>query len=918
MYKAVGKEGSIYLIRNADGVVDKVSENELLFCLKALSLEIDGVSFNGSELVLNLPEPEPQSSDLSNISLLELQEYINSIRGTEEFDKFKSLVESGSITFNNISDVSVLLDKDDFDEDEEDEYDLEFDDIEDLDGFEFEEEEDEVEDEEEEEVEEEPEEEFDFEEEEEVEDDVEDSEVDDSEEDFDDEGFILDDEEDLDVDNTDSKLINELRGILSTCTNQEFADKLNSVLNDCNGVLPVQDIYRILYSSEFSNIDESEKFLVESFLKDNKLDPSITSLLYTVLSAEQVSLIKRYYLWYSQSVFKDGQKDPLLRLKPNNRKAKEAKFKELNRDKGLWHYAGFIDNGYKGADHCTLGHPLRYTHLAWNVDESPIEEAFFGEGYNKDIYQAINSGNCIKFGIQCIGDFFSVDEECVRALQRAQRESLKDMEILYYFYKDGIENEVLAKFAPLASFYKKLKETVAFSALTGTKSVVDKSSLVFFDQFMSLNLVPPKSLVQSIRDGLVGWESHKFLVSKSGGMFRGSVSSDVIRNLSANTGIAEVKFLKTYEGADLLTKTFVHYLELFLKYEICAEYKYDAEVYKDEGGASRQAKYKLHQEYRTVTYSFFKDYQFTLEYLREAGKLVNRMNEYYRRGRYQDGIRDMLAIPTMKFSDSTGLWEVDNNSLSFLDCVELYSESVPEFTEAWGYLSKFSRYYDSSRLDTLEIEKENFDKYDAVIKANIDGYKALALKVLNDDMQERNNKIQENLRREEERKKHANEVLAKEKEAKKEEEAKEEAEKAKANMIISNGTSKCVSNDKELLDFITSVDFSKYTISKSNQWVVDNIVVTVRDAYKKDSNYRPSSKQLYSLTKLYNSMTGFVYNAIPDDVKDALIYADKNNLFPDSKSKGISETVLRDMVASDSQMYALKGVLEAVKKHRGF
>ena len=111
---------------------------------------------------------------------------------------------------------------------------------------------------------------------------------------------------------------------------------------------------------------------------------------------------------------------------------------------GDWRYAGWLDTGGTQYGYtCTLGHPLRYLHLAWDITIGDIEECFFGEEYNVDYEKIIQSNHCIVFGSKCIGDFFEVDKECVAALRRTQTDSLKDMALLYDIYSsEDVESEV--------------------------------------------------------------------------------------------------------------------------------------------------------------------------------------------------------------------------------------------------------------------------------------------------------------------------------------------------------------------------------------------------------------------------------------------------------------------------------------------
>ena len=98
-------------------------------------------------------------------------------------------------------------------------------------------------------------------------------------------------------------------------------------------------------------------------------EESTVNKLYSHLNEEQIKLLKRYYLWYSQRIFDEGRKNArTLKINSSPRALqKQQNLNVLRNQGGMWAYAGFIDMGYKGADYCTLGHPLRYVHLAWDI-----------------------------------------------------------------------------------------------------------------------------------------------------------------------------------------------------------------------------------------------------------------------------------------------------------------------------------------------------------------------------------------------------------------------------------------------------------------------------------------------------------------------------------------------------------------------
>lgn len=339
-------------------------------------------------------------------------------------------------------------------------------------------------------------------------------------------------------------------------------------------------------------------------------EESTVSKLYGYLTDEQVTVLKRYYLWYSQRLFTEAQKDPSLGMKSLSRlKSKKQALSNLRNTGGLWHYAGFVDMGYRGGGHCTLGHPLRFMHLAWDVTVSDIETAFFGEDYSQSFEDAINSNNCIVFGIKCIADFFEVNSECVSALQKAQRESLKDMGMMCQYYEAGKQDEVAGSFGFMDALVGKIKGLDARKMLLNrdAETILPASLTSFYLQFRGAGMIPPKSLVQEIRDKLVGWSSHKFsghIGEPDWDVFIPKVQAIFGRRMEALWGFVQKsgRIMKNtlwqpqYNLAAMVCK----YLALAFMYKSCGWYEYNADTNKDEGGASKVARGKLYSCYTDV------------------------------------------------------------------------------------------------------------------------------------------------------------------------------------------------------------------------------------------------------------------------------------------------------------------------------
>lgn len=108
------------------------------------------------------------------------------------------------------------------------------------------------------------------------------------------------------------------------------------------------------------------------------------------LSDEQVKFYQQYSLERSRRAYEIVA-------------AEELGSDELIED---WQYNGYYDAGYRGAEYCTAGHPLRYVHLAQN---------------KKD-------GRIIKFGIKCVTDFFKLTPLQIKFIKNGFNEANREIQ----------------------------------------------------------------------------------------------------------------------------------------------------------------------------------------------------------------------------------------------------------------------------------------------------------------------------------------------------------------------------------------------------------------------------------------------------------------------------------------------------------
>lgn len=629
-----------------------------------------------------------------------------------------------------------------------------------------------------------------------------------------------------------------------------------------------EDTYDV-YEDDFDDYDEYE----------TEEETAVTKL-YALLNEEQIKVLKQYYLWYSQRVFENKTFDPTLGIK--NQARLQKKLNDLNiirNTGGLWHYAGFIDVGRKGADYCTLGHPLRYVHLAWDVTASSIETAFFGDDYNKDIEDALNSNNCVKFGVKCISDFFEADQDCMHALLAAQRQTLQDMQILYDYYKDGIHKPGVLDTTEFDEIEKLVnavlvKEMKLAMVYAGKKAEYDKLTVIpaalctSLQKFKKVGLIPPKSMVQLIRDYIMGWSTHKFITTTTGSLSPYPFDMTKIwRSTKALFGEDITSYLQTIPDPNRIEYSYISYkankfangvsawLRTYLCYEICGLYKFTAnQGAKDEGGASKRAKELLKTLYSRVKYCGF-----------------HRDLDLYK---YENikGVLLLLAESMKLFKDNKlSEFEIcdvnpDKNELGY------YHQLVTEFV----YYDKRHNGINSAESAISRQDKLNFDDYDRFcrykwakeptldamktqfeyLKEKAISYKKAielaSLNLANDKLAKLNKQIdeeKERLAREAEERARLEAEEAEKAAKKAEEEAKKAEEMEKKAQEIAQ-----ISDENEriyqyLINYSDKVTSFVDANSKFN--FAGKVFATI-----KKSGKQPSEKQMVYLRDLYNAITG--------------------------------------------------------------
>lgn len=188
--------------------------------------------------------------------------------------------------------------------------------------------------------------------------------------------------------------------------------------------------------------------------------------IYTSFNDNQIKVIQKYYEVYTKYLF--NKLIGSLRLEVSKEKADRlVKLKGA----GSWEFVGMIDMMKRGAVTCELGHPLRYVYMARNIEN------------NEKLY----------FGSRCVGDFFDLDSNSLKALVKVKDDMFVELKEVVAILQQHLFSEHI--------FYDCKEIGILYNTvgIAGLKKINKTNPLIpIIIDFFANNLPLPKSLICEI------------------------------------------------------------------------------------------------------------------------------------------------------------------------------------------------------------------------------------------------------------------------------------------------------------------------------------------------------------------------------------------------------------------------------------
>lgn len=549
-------------------------------------------------------------------------------------------------------------------------------------------------------------------------------------------------------------------------------------------------------------------------------------------------------------------------------------------------------------------------HFAAKTTKVNLDKIFTGTNESANFTMDIDSitdarnpqsENYISMGLQGTSEFFQVDASLIKVLASINKTVVDEMTSLYNIYQpnesfkvsdEGVfinssYNTVAYEIpAHLQQEFKLFYEFMDFAVASTSRQLIlhneqDASfrnhnsekvaltkELVYFYNIMRKNgLIIPKSLVQLIRDEMVGWSwykksmiedlGHKYLKNLPHPYFdRLAIklnlvyankyaqlskilkdnSDSIIHNIKyeCNSGSRRLRII----DRDSLYTFLALYLENFYQYEICSNlYRYNPydKNNKEEGGDSQSAI----SQYNFVTKGFatdcFTDVEFTHEYLSKLESFFrlfesitfdsSNFKAYRLDTNYDTGISSVKEIDISESDLSSNVNLVRN---AIKDYVE-HDNSKQTFLDAFDMISLF--YVPHRRYYTMS-NRFFFNRNIDVVKDELSN----SIQIIKDNVAEFNDWFKQSV---EARCKEKNEF-----------EAQKVAKLQEVKDTLQQVSTTNVVTDTDIFKAMKQMDLSAYVNDANFGWVVEMI-----EKFKKNSG-RPTPKQMFWIKKFYAHITG--------------------------------------------------------------
>lgn len=186
---------------------------------------------------------------------------------------------------------------------------------------------------------------------------------------------------------------------------------------------------------------------------------------FSAMSAEQRSVLKQYYTWYTVDCYKKMAKNVRLNLAP-------GKAEKLAQLRGIdkWEFAGINDSYLSGnfKAHCELGHRLRYEYFAipegildkdYKVRKNRVRAGLSRTHAQKDAVQELKDSGAIVFGETCAGDFFNISPEDMKKLVKTRKTMSDEIELMSNIITNHLEQSYVNNCKLLYQVIEKLGST---------------------------------------------------------------------------------------------------------------------------------------------------------------------------------------------------------------------------------------------------------------------------------------------------------------------------------------------------------------------------------------------------------------------------------------------------------------------------